>query len=62
MRVHELIKELKKYSPNSEVGIVAHDNLDGEISGFVIRVWPFDPEKSFDPEYCRNCFVVLMTG
>lgn len=47
MTVKELIKKLKKYPGNTEVGFSAHDNTPWEIGGWVSSVVWF--EKS---EYC----------
>lgn len=38
MTVGKLIAELKKYPKNMKVGAAAHDNLENEIQGIIIRV------------------------
>jgi len=60
LTVKQLIKELKKYPANSRVGMKAHDNKENEIDGIVSSVDEFDPETSFDPDYCQDVYVVLL--
>lgn len=52
MNVKELIRELKKYPGDYQVGVAMHDNLEGEIAGNVFDVIEYDPEapSQLDPE------------
>lgn len=61
MTVKELINELKKYPQDSLVAWRDHDQGENEIAAHVEGVESFDPKKSFDPEYCKNVRVVLIT-
>jgi len=61
MKVKELIKELRRYPMDAEVGWQDHDADDNEISNHVNSVREFDPETSFDKRYCKNIRVVLST-
>lgn len=62
MKVKELIRRLKEFPPESRVGIQAHDDGETELQGFAFSVREFDPETSFDPEYCKGCRVVISCG
>ncbi|MEE8308645.1 MAG: hypothetical protein V3R81_15365 [Gammaproteobacteria bacterium] len=59
MTVKELIKELKKHPPESEVGWRDHDASEDAITDRVKTVDEFDPETSFDPRFCEGVRVVL---
>ena len=62
MTVAELIRELRKYPKDARVGFQDHDSYENEVSSHVHNVYPFDPETSFDPDFCRNVLVVLRGG
>jgi len=51
MTVKELIKILKKYPGDLEVGISAHDNSEWEIASFVNSVELFDKDECPLPDY-----------
>jgi hypothetical protein len=57
--VKQLIKELKNFPSDSLVGMAAMDNGGNELEGHVEFIETFDPEKSFDKDFCKNTFVVL---
>lgn len=59
MTVEKLIKELRKHPPKSQVAWSDHDQSRGEINCIVGWVEEFDPEKSFDPKFCKKVRVVL---
>jgi hypothetical protein len=59
MTVAQLIKELKKYPKDAKVGIRDHDGAEDEISSIPKWVKPFDPETSFDKEFCKGITVVI---
>ncbi len=59
LTVRELIAKLKNFPPDSYVGYQTHDNTSDEITGIIDFVDEFNPEESFDPNYCKNVFVVV---
>lgn len=59
MTVKELIKQLKEHPMNAKVAWQDHDQAEDEINAEVGNVESFDPEKSFDPAYCKGIKVVI---
>jgi len=57
--VKQLIKLLKKYPQDSYIGIQAHDNDENELQLIVSGVSDYNPEESFDNDFCSNVYVVL---
>lgn len=51
MTVKELIKILKKYPGDLEVGMSAHDNSEWEIASWVNSVDLFDKDEQLLPDY-----------
>ena len=48
MNVKELIKQLKKYPDDFLVGVAMHDNLEGEIAGWVQSIIEYDRDAPSD--------------
>jgi hypothetical protein len=59
LTVRDLIRELRKHPPDARVAWRDHDQSEGEINAPVGSVDSFNPEASFDSEFCRNVRVVL---
>ncbi len=60
LTVGQLIKELKRYPKDSLVGIADFDtDASNRLSGVASSVSSFDPDTSFDPDFCKSCYVVI---
>lgn len=59
MTVRELIKQLKQYPPDSNIGMYHHDHNEADPPTIVRTVEDYRPELCEDPAAAENIFVVL---
>lgn len=63
MTVGDVIRELKRYPHDSQVGIQDHDADEMELSSRVVGVEPFDPSTcKMGADFACNVRVVLRAG
>ena len=48
MTVKELIRHLRRFSPDMKVGVALHDNTESELQGMVNSVGELEPGTSRD--------------
>jgi len=61
MTISELIRELKKYPPDSYIGILHPSDDEHDLPVIVRTVCDFDPKECEDKSAAKDIYVVLST-